>query len=169
MRVPRVRFAVESSPLRAGDVIIISSVSGKNREPIELAFACRDRARSWRILQELAGTENVYARRAADEARTAAMEEAEQAGASAARAYAPERVVTVCMKEVEFHKPVWVGDIVSYYAWVTKTGSTSITVKLEVIAERFRPSGKKVKVTEAEVVYVAVDAQGRPVPIKDDR
>lgn len=90
----------------------------------------------------------------------------DQAGAIAARAYAPERVVTVCMKEVEFHKPVWVGDIVSYYAWVTRTGKTSITVKLEVIAERFRPSGKRVKVTEAEVVYVSVDDHFEKVPVR---
>ena len=90
----------------------------------------------------------------------------DQAGAIAARAYAPERVVTVCMKEVEFHKPVYVGDIVSYYAWVTGTGNTSVSVKLEVIAERFRPTGTKVKVTEAEVVYVSVDDHFDKVPVR---
>ncbi len=81
----------------------------------------------------------------------------DQAGAISARAHAPERVVTVCMKEVEFHKPVYVGDIVSYYAWVTRVGNTSITTRVEVVAERFRPAGNQVTVTEAEVVYVSVD------------
>ncbi len=81
----------------------------------------------------------------------------DQAGAIAARKHAPERVVTVCMKEVEFHKPVYVGDIVSYYAWVTAVGNTSITTRVEVVAERFRPAGREVTVTEAEVVYVSVD------------
>ena len=89
----------------------------------------------------------------------------DQAGAIAARANAPERVVTVCMREVEFHKPVYVGDIVSYYAWVTGTGRTSITTRVEVIAERFRPSGTKVNVTDAEVVYVSVDDHGEKVPV----
>jgi len=58
---------------------------------------------------------------------------------------------------VEFHKPVYVGDIVSYYAWVTAVGNTSITTRVEVVAERFRPAGREVTVTEAEVVYVSVD------------
>lgn len=90
----------------------------------------------------------------------------DQAGAIAARAFAPERVVTVAMRGVEFHKPVYVGDIVSYFAWVTGTGNTSITVKVEVIAERFRPYGQKIKVTQAEVVYVSVDDHWEKVPVR---
>ncbi len=90
----------------------------------------------------------------------------DQAGAIAARTYAPERVVTVCMREVEFHKPVYVGDIVSYYAWVTKVGNTSVTIRVEVVAERFRPTGVKVTVTDAEVVYVSVDDHWEKVPMR---
>jgi acyl-CoA thioesterase YciA len=90
----------------------------------------------------------------------------DQAGAIAARAYAPERVVTVCMREVEFHKPVYVGDIVSYYAWVTDLGNTSVTTRVEVVAERFRPSGVTATVTDAEVVYVSVDDHWEKVPVR---
>lgn len=89
----------------------------------------------------------------------------DQAGAIAARAYTKGRVVTVAMKEVEFHKPVYVGDIVSYFAWVTALGTTSITVKVEVVAERYRPYGRKVEVTEAEVVYVSVDDHFEKIPV----
>jgi acyl-CoA thioesterase YciA len=84
----------------------------------------------------------------------------DQAGAIAARPYARDRVVTVAMKEVEFHAPVYVGDIVSYHARVTRLGTTSISVHVDVEAERFRPYGVKVRVTEADVVYVSVDEQG---------
>lgn len=90
----------------------------------------------------------------------------DQAGAIAARAYAPERVVTVCMREVEFHKPLYVGDIVSYYAWVTHVGNTSVTTRVEVVAERFRPTGVTVMVTDAEVVYVSVDDHWEKVPVR---
>ncbi len=89
----------------------------------------------------------------------------DQAGAIAARDVAP-RVVTVCMRQVEFKHPVYVGDIVSYYATVTNVGNTSITVKLRVEAERLVPIGERVIVTEAEVVYVSTDETGHKVPIK---
>jgi acyl-CoA thioesterase YciA len=75
------------------------------------------------------------------------------------------RVVTVKMTEVVFHAPVFVGDIVSFYARVVRTGTTSITVKVVVEAERWREAGTAVKVTEAEIVYVNVDESGRPCPI----
>ncbi|HMS15741.1 MAG TPA: acyl-CoA thioesterase [Planctomycetota bacterium] len=92
----------------------------------------------------------------------------DQAGAIAARAYTRERVVTVAIKEVEFHKPVYVGDIVSYYAWVTALGTTSITVKVEVMAERYRPYGRKVEVTAAELVYVSVDDHFEKIPVSKE-
>jgi acyl-CoA thioesterase YciA len=60
---------------------------------------------------------------------------------------------------------VYVGDVVSLYASVHKRGKTSVTVRVEVEAERFREPGTRVKVTAAEVVYVAVDEGGRPTPI----
>src|SRR5262245_59377505 len=76
-------------------------------------------------------------------------------------------IVTGAMHEVVFVAPVFVGDIVSFYTRLVRIGRTSITVKVIVEAERVkRPSGR-VRVTEAEVVYVAVDQNRRPVPVLD--
>ncbi|HVX11384.1 MAG TPA: hotdog domain-containing protein [Pirellulales bacterium] len=79
----------------------------------------------------------------------------------------PERlIVTVAMNQVEFHKPVFVGDLVSFWTRLVRVGTTSITVHVEVEADR---NGQPVKLTEAEVVYVAVEAMGdqrHPVPIR---
>jgi acyl-CoA thioesterase YciA len=66
-----------------------------------------------------------------------------------------DRFVTVAMREVIFHKPVFVGDLVSFYAETVSVGTTSITVR--VIVEAERASTERVRVTEAEVIYVAVD------------
>ncbi len=68
-----------------------------------------------------------------------------------------KRFVTVAMREVIFHKPVFVGDLVSFYAETLSIGNTSITIRVIVEAERVAESGERVRVTEAEVVYVAVD------------
>ncbi|HKP47676.1 MAG TPA: hotdog domain-containing protein [Pyrinomonadaceae bacterium] len=70
-----------------------------------------------------------------------------------------DRFVTVAMREVIFHKPVFVGDLVSFYAETVKIGTTSITVRVIVEAERVSTATEKVRVTEAEVIYVAVDEQ----------
>ena len=67
-----------------------------------------------------------------------------------------QRFVTVAMKEVIFHRPVFVGDLVSFYAETMRIGETSITIRVIVEAERL-PSSERIRVTEAEVVYVAVD------------
>ena len=75
-----------------------------------------------------------------------------------------QRFVTVAMKEVIFHKPVFVGDLVSFYAETLRVGTTSITVRVIVEVERFGKSDS-VRVTEAEVVYVAVNAQGKKIEI----
>ena len=88
----------------------------------------------------------------------------DQAGAIATRPYC-DLVVTVKMNEIVFHAPVYVGDVVSFYAAVTRVGRTSITVKVVVTAERWRRTDETVKVTEAEVVYVNVDEKRRPSPI----
>lgn len=69
------------------------------------------------------------------------------------------RFVTVAMREVIFHKPVLVGDLVSFYAETIRIGTTSITVRVIVETERFGKS-EPVRVTEAEVIYVAVDESG---------
>lgn len=89
----------------------------------------------------------------------------DQAGAVEAHQHAPRRLVTVAMREVVFHEPVFVGDLVSFYCETLRVGRTSITVKVLVEAQRARARGDAVKVTEAEVVYVNVDDQNRPVPI----
>src|SRR5438045_6972617 len=76
-----------------------------------------------------------------------------------------DRFVTVAMREVIFHKPVFVGDLVSFYAETIRVGTTSITIRVEVEAERYGGPGGKIRVTEAEVVYVAVDANRNKIRI----
>ena len=89
------------------------------------------------------------------------------ASAVEARKYAAVRYVTKAMREVEFHAPVFLGDIVNFYTETVRVGRTSITVKVTVVAERWGGGqGEQVKVTEAEVVLVAVDENGRPRPIR---
>ena len=87
------------------------------------------------------------------------------AAAVECRRHGVRRYVTAAMKEVEFVAPVYVGDLVSFYARTVRVGTTSITVHVDVEAER-RGDGTKVKVTEADVVYVAVDDNGRPTPVR---
>ena len=86
-------------------------------------------------------------------------------GVEAVRHTGHDRFVTVAMKEVIFHQPVFVGDLVSFYATTTKLGNTSITIKVIVEAERFGSRGQSVRVTEAEVVYVAVNQNREKVQI----
>src|SRR5678816_591485 len=76
-----------------------------------------------------------------------------------------ERFVTVAMKEVIFHKPVFVGDLVSFYAETVHVGTTSITVRVIVETERIGLKAEQVRVTEAEVVYVAVDEKRRAMAL----
>ena len=78
----------------------------------------------------------------------------------------PGRLVTVAMREVVFHSPVFVGDLVSFYTETLRVGRTSVTVKVTVEAERSNGTGR-VKVTEAEVVYVHVDPSNQPKPIAE--
>ena len=89
----------------------------------------------------------------------------DQAGAVEAHRYAKGRLVTVAMREVEFHYPVFVGDLVSFYADTLSLGKTSVTVKIVVESERPSHGRERVRVTEAEVVYVHVDASNRPIPL----
>ena len=89
----------------------------------------------------------------------------DQAGAIEARRQGCEAVVTVAMDRVEFKQPVYVGDVLSFYVYVLKVGRTSIRVRVDVEAERFAPPYEHVAVTTAELVYVAVDKDRRPIPI----
>lgn len=99
------------------------------------------------------------------------------ASAVEARKTAPHRYVTRAMRAVEFHEPVFLGDIVSFYTETVRVGRTSITVKVSVEAERWGLApgapkavgqGERVKVTEAEVVLVAVDDRWHPIPIRPE-
>jgi len=76
-----------------------------------------------------------------------------------------DRFVTVAMKEVIFYEPVFIGDLVSFYAETVKVGNTSITVKVVVEAERFGSHGQSVRVTEAEIAYVAINQYREKVRI----
>src|ERR1700752_3733602 len=88
------------------------------------------------------------------------------AGGIAASRQAARNFVTRAMHGVEFIAPVYVGDVVSFYTSVTRQGTTSLTIKVSVEAERGRDPRQRVKVTEAEVIYVSVDEAGKPVPLK---
>ena len=78
-------------------------------------------------------------------------------GVEAVRHTKHERFVTVAMKEVIFHEPVFIGDLVSFYAETRRVGNTSITIHVDVEAERFGSKGQRVRVTEAEVTFVAIN------------
>ena len=93
------------------------------------------------------------------------MSQVDLAGSIVASRKAKGRVVTVAVKEFQFHKPVYVGDLVSCYASIKQIGNTSITLLVEVYAERNPANPQCIKVTEATVTYVAVDQTGKPRPI----
>jgi acyl-CoA thioesterase YciA len=86
-------------------------------------------------------------------------------GVEAIRHTRHNRFVTVAMKEVIFHEPVFIGDLVSFYAKTIRVGNTSITIHVVVEAERFGTPGVVVKVTEAEVTFVAIDENQKKVRI----
>jgi acyl-CoA thioesterase YciA len=88
------------------------------------------------------------------------------AGSIAASAQAPRNFVTRAMREVGFISPVYVGDVVSFYAQVLGEGRTSVTVQVTVEAERSKEPRRHIKMTEAEVIYVAVDEAGNPIPVR---
>ena len=72
------------------------------------------------------------------------------------------RMATVAVNQFIFKQPVRVGDILSFFASVSRIGNTSVTVQVEVFAERFRAQGRYIKVTEASLTYVAIDDEGKP-------
>src|SRR5690606_16257538 len=85
------------------------------------------------------------------------MSQVDIAGAILATRRAAGRVATVAVNAFTFKQPVFVGDLVSFYVEITKVGTTSITVSVEVYAERKRLEFEVVKVTEATLTYVATD------------
>jgi acyl-CoA thioesterase YciA len=78
------------------------------------------------------------------------------------------RMATIAVNEFIFKHPVKVGDILSFFSRVQHVGTTSISVKVEVFAERFSTQGEYIKVTEATLTYVAIDDQGKPRVIPKD-
>jgi acyl-CoA thioesterase YciA len=82
----------------------------------------------------------------------------DQAGAIEAHKHSEKNLVTVAMHEVKFIAPVFVGDLVSFYTELLKIGTTSVTVRVTVEARRRQPPHETARVTQAEVVYVAVSA-----------
>lgn len=90
----------------------------------------------------------------------------DQAGAEEAKLHGADRVVTVAMKEVVFHEPVYVGDLMSFYTELVRTGRTSVTVRVAVEAARDWNRREVVPVTAAEITYVNVDADRRPTPLR---
>jgi acyl-CoA thioesterase YciA len=89
----------------------------------------------------------------------------DQAAYIEAMRQAHHQYVTVSFKEVIFKKPVFVGDVLSLYADTRRIGRTSIDISLRVCANRRTTPGKTVEVTQGEVVFVAVDDSGKPIPV----
>ena len=84
------------------------------------------------------------------------------AGAVIPARYTQGRQATVAVNQFIFKQPVRVGDILSFFASLSRIGRTSVTVQVEVYAERFRSQGTYMKVTEASLTYVAIDDNGQP-------
>lgn len=92
------------------------------------------------------------------------------AASIAARELSPERAVTIAMDKVVFKEPVYVGDIISCYAQIVKVGTTSMTIEVEVIAERVNDEGLAlcIPVTSAIVTFVSVTKTGEKKPISQE-
>ena len=93
------------------------------------------------------------------------MAQVDLAGAVLPSRIAKGRIATVAVNQFVFKQPVSIGDLLSFYARVERVGNTSITVHVEVYAERNPADLHVVKVTEANLTYVAIDLQGQPRPI----
>ena len=96
------------------------------------------------------------------------MSQVDIAGSIVARRRAQGRTVTIAVDSFQFRKPVFVGDVVSCYARITRIGKTSLTVKVKAYAERQGKSHHSHLVTEADLTYVAVDEQRKPRQIPLD-
>ncbi|MBT4721479.1 MAG: acyl-CoA thioesterase [Rhodospirillaceae bacterium] len=90
------------------------------------------------------------------------------AGGVAASARAKGRTATIGVKEMEFHKPVKVGDRLTCYAEVTRIGRTSLTIAIEAWTTNHYRQTAPTKVTEGVFTYVALDEDGKPRPVPDN-
>jgi acyl-CoA thioesterase YciA len=93
------------------------------------------------------------------------MSQVDIAGSVVACRRAGGRVVTVAVNSFEFRQPVFVGDLISCYAEITRTGKTSLTVNVKAYAERLREGHEMLLVTQADLTYVAVGADRKPRPL----
>ncbi len=89
----------------------------------------------------------------------------DQAAAVEAKQHGAAFIVTVAMREIVFHHPVYVGDLVSFYTRLVRIGRSSITIAVEVFSQNGEGGGRRVKVTEAEATFVNLDENRRPIPI----
>ena len=96
------------------------------------------------------------------------MSQVDIAGSIIARRHAKGRIATVAVDSFQFKKPVFVGDVISCYAKITRIGKTSLTINVKAYAERHGPTHEHIQVTEADLTYVAVDEQRRPRPLPQD-
>ena len=90
----------------------------------------------------------------------------DQAGFVEARRHGVHKWVTVAIDRVEFKQPVYLGDVVNFYSTTTRTGTSSVTVKIDVEAERWE-TGQATEVTTATMTMVAVDDAGKPIPFRN--
>ena len=91
------------------------------------------------------------------------------AGGVLATQVSKKRITTVAIDKMRFHKPIKVGDIVSFYTQVNNTGNTSITIDIETFVTRKNDQlgkNQEIKVTEGKFVYVSIDLNGKPIPIR---
>ncbi len=93
------------------------------------------------------------------------MAQVDLAGSVLPARYAQGRMATVAVNQFIFKQPVRIGDILSFFAKMERIGRTSMTVNVGVYAERFNNQGNYIKVTEAQLTYVAIDDEGRPRPV----
>lgn len=93
------------------------------------------------------------------------MAQVDMAGAVLPSRVAKGRIATVAVNQFIFKQPVSIGDLLSFYARITRIGRTSISVHVQVYAERNPANLHVVKVTEADLTYVAIDGQGQPRPV----
>ena len=130
-------------------------------------FNCRLRLQDERLFRSHAAREHVTARYQCPryDFGGVILSHLDLAGGIAASRVAARNFVTRAMRGVEFIAPVYVGDVVSFYTSIVRRGTTSITVKVSVEAERGRDPRQRVKVTEAEIVYVSVDEAGKPLSL----
>lgn len=98
------------------------------------------------------------------------MSQIDLAGGIAAREVSPQRVVTISFDKIIFKEPVYIGDLISCYAKISKVGNTSIKVDIEVTAQRTNENGNPycIHVTSASATYVSVDKNGNKLPISQE-